>query len=407
MLKSLTPSRLILLFSGTVAVLALMGIWKIPQHQVEPIQNQIKALKKLPDADPKEIATLEKSKLDAENAARTVLVQGAGGLFAAAAAYIAWRNLKATQEKQVAERFSKAVEQLGNDNIHVRLGGIYALEQIAKDAEEKYYWQVMETLTSYIRVASPITEETKLVENDIQEAVRVLARRKYTYGHPLEPDRLNLCKTNLHGLQLFPNSKLQGMDLTETNLQNAKLSQVNLQEAKLDDAKMQRVLLLEANMDKAQLKGAKLRDAKLFKTILSSAHLAAAELQNAYLEEANLKKAVLIKAELGKANLKKANLEEANLWGANMLGAQLNKANLKRTRFKENHPNLGKMLGKQAAINLTWEQIKQAKAYTKELLPDYLLKELAESEAQECAASTQKSAESSRDEGESAPHQED
>jgi len=71
--------------------------------------------------------------------------------FAAAAAYIAWRNLKATQEKQVAERFSKAVEQLGNKNIHTRLGGIYALEQIAKDAEEKYYWQVMETLTAYVR----------------------------------------------------------------------------------------------------------------------------------------------------------------------------------------------------------------------------------------------------------------
>ena len=140
MLKALTQKPLLGAIGSVVVVLVLLGLWKIPQWQVAPLQKQIDALQtSAKPADPEKIAPLEKSRLDAENASRTVLVQGVGGLLVFATIFISWRNLKATQEKQVADRFSKAVEQLGSENTHARLGGIYALEQIAKDAEEKYY----------------------------------------------------------------------------------------------------------------------------------------------------------------------------------------------------------------------------------------------------------------------------
>ena len=81
--KSFTFQKFLLTSAGFLIILTALSIWKIPQSQVQPIQQQIDALKKSKQAvDPKEIAALEKSKLDAENAARTVLVQGAGGLFA-------------------------------------------------------------------------------------------------------------------------------------------------------------------------------------------------------------------------------------------------------------------------------------------------------------------------------------
>ena len=69
-----------------------------------------------------------------------------------------WRRVRATertvevaQEQQITERFTRAIEQLGNEqSMSMRLGGIYALERIAKDSERDH-WQVMEVLTAYVR----------------------------------------------------------------------------------------------------------------------------------------------------------------------------------------------------------------------------------------------------------------
>jgi hypothetical protein len=43
-------------------------------------------------------------------------------------------QLRVAQESQITDRFTKAIEQLGSDKLAIRLGGIYALERIAKDS---------------------------------------------------------------------------------------------------------------------------------------------------------------------------------------------------------------------------------------------------------------------------------
>jgi hypothetical protein len=293
-----------------------------PQQRVEPLNRrindldkQIKATKSPSKADLKEIATLEKGRIDTENTIRTSLFQAVGGLLVFVTLYISWLTLKANEAKQVAERFSKAVEQLGNDdNIHVRLGGIYALEQIAKDAEEKYYWQVMETLTSYVRVRSPypakkrslsvqaaidaIKSDTQSEEDipplpiDIQAVMTVLARRKYSYGHYLELDHLDLRRTDLRRLYLDYKAKLAGVDLGKANLKDAFLAKVDLRHARLWDANLQNTQLWEANLQGAELPFAKLRRANLLKAKLEGANFQGADLQGANLEGTMLEGAI-------------------------------------------------------------------------------------------------------------------
>jgi hypothetical protein len=58
-------------------------------------------------------------------------------------------------ERLITERFSKSVEQLGSNDISVRIGGIYALERIAKDSP-KDHWTIMEVLTAFVRQRSPL-----------------------------------------------------------------------------------------------------------------------------------------------------------------------------------------------------------------------------------------------------------
>ena len=76
------------------------------------------------------------------------------------------------EEKLVTERFSKAVELLASGDLTARLGGIYALERIAKDSE-KDYWQVMEVLTAFVRDNVQIEKGAALSEK--QTRIRQLA----------------------------------------------------------------------------------------------------------------------------------------------------------------------------------------------------------------------------------------
>src|SRR5215213_4937552 len=59
-------------------------------------------------------------------------------------------ELSITREGQITERFTRAIDQLGSDELEIRLGGIYALERIARDSEQEH-WPIMEVLTAYVR----------------------------------------------------------------------------------------------------------------------------------------------------------------------------------------------------------------------------------------------------------------
>ena len=77
---------------------------------------------------------------DLKDAYRRTLAQILGGLALLYGLYLTQRRIVATednvrvaQEGQVTERFTRAIEQLGDGNLAIQLGGIYALERLAKD----------------------------------------------------------------------------------------------------------------------------------------------------------------------------------------------------------------------------------------------------------------------------------
>lgn len=59
-------------------------------------------------------------------------------------------TLDAARETQLADRYSRALEQVGSASPDVRIGGIYALEAIALDSP-RHHPTVMEVLTAFIR----------------------------------------------------------------------------------------------------------------------------------------------------------------------------------------------------------------------------------------------------------------
>jgi hypothetical protein len=112
-----------------------------------------------------------------DNARGRLLTLGAG-LLAAGALLFTARNFLLSREGQVTDRYTKAIEQLGSKEPDVRIGGIYALERIARESARDHP-VVMEVLTAFIREHA--REECPLPEGliwpDVQAALIVIGRR--------------------------------------------------------------------------------------------------------------------------------------------------------------------------------------------------------------------------------------
>src|SRR5215203_1780764 len=78
-------------------------------------------------------------------------------------------DLRQAEQGQITERFTRTIDQLGSEKLEIRLGGIYALERIAKDSSEKDYSTVMEVLTAYVRQNSSTPSKETNETTDLKE----------------------------------------------------------------------------------------------------------------------------------------------------------------------------------------------------------------------------------------------
>lgn len=212
------------------------------------------------------------------------LVAAAALVFTARNSILSRRTYELTEQGQVTERYTKAIEQLGSDKVDVRIGGVYALERIARDSSRDHP-TVLEVLTAFIREHSrdmwPVpTSDCEVAERstrpDVQAAVDVVGRRDPEHDiRPVDLARVNLTGANLRGVNLrgafLPDADLRGTDLRDADLSRAELYRAELSGADLGDANLADAGLAEANLSGADLTG----------TDLTGALLGGADLTNA------------------------------------------------------------------------------------------------------------------------------
>ncbi|MDZ8263847.1 pentapeptide repeat-containing protein [Nostoc sp. ChiQUE01b] len=246
-----------------------------------------------------------------------------------------------TPQEIVSERFSKAIEQLGNEKIETRFAAIYALERIAKDSP-KDHWTIMEILAAFIRENAPVNREyeneslqSSKLPTDIQTALTVIGRRD-SYKDPVN-QKLDLRNTDLSNADLteanlsraiFVGANLQWVNFTRVNLSEADLSVTCVCGSIFYEANLQKAILPEANLQGAILRKANLSQAILYDANLEGTVLCDANLERAVLCDANLEGAILCDANLEEVNFEGSNLQDANLIGSNLQRAKLAGANL-------------------------------------------------------------------------------
>ena len=69
-----------------------------------------------------------KGRASVEATTRTGLIAGLAGLAVLGSLALTTRTYRLTEQRQLTGRYTKAIAQLGDDKLDIRLGGIYALD---------------------------------------------------------------------------------------------------------------------------------------------------------------------------------------------------------------------------------------------------------------------------------------
>lgn len=141
------------------------------------------------------------------------------------------KTAEAQKEKNEQDLFNTAITHLGNEYESVRLGGIYALYNLAKTTAA-YQESVHEILSAYICSKTNAEEYQKNYKNkpsiEIQTLLPILTDPQK--GKIFKDFSISFTDAYLHGANL-DNAQLQGASLDNAQLQKASLDNAQLQGA--------------------------------------------------------------------------------------------------------------------------------------------------------------------------------
>ena len=215
------------------------------------------------------------------------------------------------QESQRFDSYQRAAEMLGSTTLTTRLGGIYALHQLANNHPQEYHLQVIELFCAYVKnpptqgkTASELQEDFPSLRKDVQAVMTAIGNRTAT-GRQLER-------------ALYLHLDLRGADLTNVDLDSANLEYTDLS----------RAILENANLYGTSFKHSYLRDA-----IFSRATSEDATFQNAGMTRAQMDHMDILTTDFSGAALYEVDFLDTEFYDVNFTRASLRDANLSGARF--------------------------------------------------------------------------
>ncbi|RSM87505.1 pentapeptide repeat-containing protein [Kibdelosporangium aridum] len=233
------------------------------------------------------------------------------------------RQVRANREGHSIELFTKAIDMLASDQVSVRHGGVYALEQLA-ELDKRYHGHAHALLTAFIRRHAPWpptnTDTDPTAQplhggtfDDIGGALAALSRQAAIFDGWSELERVDLRGAELNKLTLprvcFAHSNLDGATLIDTKLTDATLSDTTLRNTNLTRTDLRR-----ADLNDSDLAGANLTNADLTGTDLTNANLTDADLTGAHLDGTILLGTNLTNAQLRNATLRDVVADHNTTW---------------------------------------------------------------------------------------------
>lgn len=354
--KTATSSKRLLLLAGLIVgsfillAIALEILWALLGFPIWQASGLVNAQEVI---DLSEVAsTVQPLILEGLKAA----LPGLGGLALSGTAFAAIRNLrvaedtrKIAEEKQVTDLFVEAVKMLADEKMQIQLGGIYALKRVAEnsstESSSKYQGMVMEVLSSFVRMTSPLTEEEEqtpwiqffnnvllgnLSNDELSNSIGELNKElensiEKPPKSPRDTPGISIVVQAALGVIGGRGDRELKINLRRTHLAFADLKGAELASAELGGVNLRFAQLREANLANAYLTGY-LSNANFRNADLSYARLYCPDLRNATFDNANLRYAELFGADLTLASFDGADLYETQLERCNLYKADFRKA---------------------------------------------------------------------------------
>ena len=227
---------------------------------------------------------------------RTTTIRNLGLLVAGVVALIFayWRSKVADRQADIArhtllnERYQRGAEMLGNRSLSVRIGGVYSLEELAREVPEIYHVKVMRVFCAFVRFPTKDRSsesahkddatrksESRRIPADVESVMHAIGYRcprRISLEQNEKPRVLYLRDANLIHLQV-ERANFSNAWLTNVNLSDAVLRRTNMSGARLRDADMTCADLGQADLSEAKLWGANLSGTILRRTNLSGSDL--------------------------------------------------------------------------------------------------------------------------------------
>lgn len=173
-------------------------------------------------------------------------------------ATIANKQANLTEQGQITDRYTKAVEMLAGDSLRTRVGAVYALARISQDSTERDHIPVMEVLTQFIREP---TRAKKVNERADARQEAIEARKKGREvmdlpSHVACPDihaALKVIAARTREQKIF-----EGKEGFEITLERARLDELDLEGAMLGGLSLKYASFFGANLTGADLAKANL-----------------------------------------------------------------------------------------------------------------------------------------------------
>ena len=163
----------------------------------------------------------------------------------------AQRQANTAQQSLLNERYQKGAEMLGSQVLEVRLGGIYALQDLAEGHPEEYHVRIMRLLSTFVRNPNRDrleTSEVMSMVNDRSEQQLALERDARFY--------LDLRRANLKLLHV-------SADLSRAILWGVDISLASIHGSQLSDAMLANADLSGTVLSHSDLSGAAFRNTRL------------------------------------------------------------------------------------------------------------------------------------------------
>ena len=248
-------------------------------------------------------------------------------------------------ETRTGERLGQAIEHLGSDTLHIKLGAVYEFNRLAQDSPRDKE-SIVQILTAFIKSHKVVKDED--LPQDVEAAARILSQLirmliEETARTARKRNRFRFYKVKgamderIHR-KMFSKIRLF-LPLCVYNATDAisalgKKNIIELGGLQASYLEFPLANLYGANLFQANLKGANFNRANL-----TAVNLSEANLENANLDGTELVGALLIATNLKDASLSWTNLTGAEIGGTNFKGAHLIGTNFQNSRIDGIRPS--------------------------------------------------------------------